>query len=32
MITTIIFVLGFITGWIINNYIDSIKAFLKKLF
>ena len=32
MITTMIFVLGFIAGWIVNDYIDSIKAFIKKLF
>jgi hypothetical protein len=32
MFTTIIFVVGFIAGWIINDYIDDIKRFFKKLF
>jgi len=32
MFTTIVFVLGFIVGCIINDYIDDIKGFFKKLF
>jgi hypothetical protein len=32
MFLTITFVLGFIAGWIINDYMDDIKEFFKKLF
>jgi hypothetical protein len=32
MFTTIVFVLGFVAGWIVNDYIDDIKGFLSKLF
>jgi hypothetical protein len=32
MFTTIVFVLGIIVGWIVNDYIDDIKGFFKKLF
>jgi len=29
---TITFIIGVVAGWIINDYIDDIKAFLKNLF
>jgi hypothetical protein len=32
MFTTIVFVLGFVVGWIVNDYIDDIKSFAKNLF
>jgi uncharacterized membrane protein YciS (DUF1049 family) len=32
MFLTITFVLGFIVGWIINDYIDDIKRFMSNLF
>lgn len=32
MILTTTFILGFIAGWIINDYYDLIKEFFNKLF
>jgi len=32
MILTTVFILGFIAGWIINDYFDLIKAFIKQIF